>query len=113
MPAELQACVERANLDPAVHVLLLSGNGEGFCGGYDLEEFLAGVGPAGGAESQGSPLDSAVIAANHDPARPWDPVVDFQMMSRCVRGVAIGRRRRQVARRPPQRGLEHAGRGHG
>jgi len=86
MPAELQACVERANLDPAVHVLLLSGNGEGFCGGYDLEEFRAGGGPAASARAQGSPLDPAVIAANHDPARPWDPVVDFQMMSRCVRG---------------------------
>jgi enoyl-CoA hydratase len=69
-----------------VHVLLLSGNGEGFCGGYDLEGFMAGVGPAGAARPQGSPLDPAVIAANHDPARPWDPVLDFQMMSRCVRG---------------------------
>src|SRR5262245_23316324 len=83
MPAELQASVERANLDPAVHVLLLSGRGEGFCGGYDLEEFTArasAVGPGG------SPLDPAVIGANHDPGRPWDPVVDFQMMSRCARG---------------------------
>ena len=26
---ELAACVERADLDPAVHVLLLSGNGPG------------------------------------------------------------------------------------
>jgi enoyl-CoA hydratase len=34
--AELVAAVERADLDPAVHVLLLSGNGKGFCGGYDL-----------------------------------------------------------------------------
>ncbi len=36
--AELAACVERADLDPAVHVLLLAGNGKGFCGGYDLVE---------------------------------------------------------------------------
>ena len=36
MPAELAACVERANLNPAVHVIALSGNGNGFCGGYDL-----------------------------------------------------------------------------
>ena len=35
-PAELSECVERANLDPAVHVIALSGNGKGFCGGYDL-----------------------------------------------------------------------------
>ena len=36
MPRELSACVERANLDPAVHVIALAGNGGGFCGGYDL-----------------------------------------------------------------------------
>ena len=36
MPRELAACVERANLDPAVHVIALAGNGSGFCGGYDL-----------------------------------------------------------------------------
>ena len=36
MPRELAACVERANLDPQVHVLALAGNGSGFCGGYDL-----------------------------------------------------------------------------
>ncbi|HVM01483.1 MAG TPA: enoyl-CoA hydratase-related protein, partial [Acidimicrobiales bacterium] len=34
--AELAGCVERADLDPDVRVLLLSGNGKGFCGGYDL-----------------------------------------------------------------------------
>jgi enoyl-CoA hydratase len=32
---ELEESVERADLDPAVSVLLLSGNGKGFCGGYD------------------------------------------------------------------------------
>lgn len=26
--------MERADLDPAVHVMLLAGNGKGFCGGY-------------------------------------------------------------------------------
>ena len=47
MPSALAAYVERANLDPSVHVLLLSGNGTGFCGGYDLmrsaQEMLDGV----------------------------------------------------------------------
>src|SRR3954462_7836561 len=33
---DLGVRVEQANLDPAVHVILLSGNGKGFCGGYDL-----------------------------------------------------------------------------
>ena len=36
MPVELAECVERANLDPAVHAIALAGNGSGFCGGYDL-----------------------------------------------------------------------------
>ena len=40
-------CVERADLDPAVHVMLLSGNGPGFCGGYDLVESAEGMGARG------------------------------------------------------------------
>jgi enoyl-CoA hydratase/carnithine racemase len=85
MPRDLAQCVERANLDPAVHVIALAGNGRGFCGGYDLVESAEGkVDDAPGGE--GSPLDAAMIARNHDPSRPWDPVVDYQMMSRNVRG---------------------------
>src|SRR3954454_6953358 len=84
MPRELAECVERANLDPAVHVIALAGNGKGFCGGYDLGESAEGRGERP-AESD-SPLDAGTIAANHDPSEPWDPVVDWQMMSRNVRG---------------------------
>ena len=36
LPRELTDYVERADLDPNVHVIALSGNGKGFCGGYDL-----------------------------------------------------------------------------
>ena len=36
LPRELTECVERADLDPNVHVIALSGNGKGFCDGYDL-----------------------------------------------------------------------------
>lgn len=90
MPRELAACVERANLDPAVHVIALAGAGSGFCGGYDLvasaERMEAGELAGGGAAPEGSALDPAVIAANHDPQESWDPVVDFQMMSRNLRG---------------------------
>ncbi|MCC6876550.1 MAG: crotonase/enoyl-CoA hydratase family protein [Sandaracinaceae bacterium] len=86
MPRELQMCVERADLDPRVHVTLLSGRGKGFCGGYDLvasaERGMQAIGGQGG----GSPLDPAVQAANHRPDAPWDPVIDWQMMSRNVRG---------------------------
>ncbi len=85
---ELAAAVERADLDPAVHVMVLSGNGPGFCGGYDLVESAEGMGAAasGAAEPAGSPLDPAVMAANHDPASTWDAMVDYAMMSRNVRG---------------------------
>ncbi len=88
MPRELAACVERANLDPEIHVIALAGNGSGFCGGYDLvasaERGMAERGSSPGPE--GAPTQPGVIARNHDPTRVWDPVVDFQMMSRNVRG---------------------------
>jgi enoyl-CoA hydratase len=106
---ELVACVRRADLDRSVHVLVLSGAGSGFCGGYDLIESAEGLGgerPAasgeGGGEASGeddaaagdehgaappgSPLDPAVMAANHDPRRTWDPMLDYAMMSRNVQG---------------------------
>jgi enoyl-CoA hydratase/carnithine racemase len=88
MPRELAACVERANLDPDVHVIALAGNGSGFCGGYDLvasaERNLEGI--ADVEAPQGSPLDPMVQARNHDPEGTWDPVLDYQMMSRNLRG---------------------------
>ncbi len=88
LPRELAACVERANLDPRVHVIALAGNGKGFCGGYDLAASAEGAmqGLAAGEAPAGSPLDPAVIARNHDPGATWDPTVDFAMMSRNVRG---------------------------
>ena len=83
---ELERSVEAADLDPAVHVLLLSGNGKGFCGGYDLVESAEGQGRLSGAtRPPGSPLDPMVMMANHDPADVWDPMVDYAMMSRNVR----------------------------
>jgi len=88
MPRELADCVERANLDPEVHVIALAGNGTGFCGGYDLVASAEGMqdGFGAGGSPEGSPLDPRVQAQNHDPAGTWDPVTDFQMMSRNVRG---------------------------
>jgi len=86
-PRELTDCIEAANLDPNVHVIALTGAGKGFCGGYDLEasaekgmEGQPVVGPPG------SPLDPTVQRDNHDPDQTWDPMVDYQMMSRNVRG---------------------------
>lgn len=86
--SELESCVERADLDPAVHVILLAGNGKGFCGGYDLVESAEGSGHLGDeavAPPPGSPLDPKTMAANHDPDSTWDPMVDHAMMSRNVR----------------------------
>jgi enoyl-CoA hydratase len=105
--AALVECVRRADLDPCVHALLLAGAGPGFCGGYDLVESAEGMGsepsaddpgagkgprsdaenePAGAAAPPGSPIDPAVMAANHDPQGKWDPMVDYAMMSRNAQG---------------------------
>lgn len=87
MPVELAACVERANLDPEVHVIALSGNGKGFCGGYDLASTAEKAFEDGRRDAPpGSPFDPAVLRRNHDPEETWDPVVDYQVMSRNVRG---------------------------
>jgi enoyl-CoA hydratase len=91
MLVALEQAVERADLDPAVSVLLLSGNGKGFCGGYDLVQSAEGPGrldnDGDGAATAppGSPLDPAVMRDNHDPTGVWDPTVDYAMMSRNVR----------------------------
>ncbi len=90
-PAELAHAVERADLDPRVHVIVLSGRGKGFCGGYDLaasaENLMdGGLGMSGGAE--GTVLDPVVQMTNHDPNGTWDPMVDYAMMSRFTRGFA-------------------------
>jgi enoyl-CoA hydratase len=92
---ELTECVRRADLDSQVHAIVLSGAGPGFCGGYDLVESAEGMGEGRddstpGADDDeapaGSPLDPAVMAANHDPQGTWDPMVDYAMMSRNAQG---------------------------
>jgi enoyl-CoA hydratase len=86
-PRELADCVEQANLDPGVHVIALAGNGKGFCGGYDLHDSAErGMATMPAVGPPGSPLDPQVLHDNHDPDRTWDPVVDYQMMTRNVRG---------------------------
>jgi enoyl-CoA hydratase len=69
-PLDLAHAVERADLDPRVHVIVVSGRGKGFCGGYDLGAFA----------EQSIP--------NHDPAQTWDPMVDYATMSRFTKGYA-------------------------
>lgn len=88
MPREIASCVERADLDPEVHVIALSGNGSGFCGGYDLVENAEGMlsRQEDPDRPKNSPLDPMVQAKNHIPNSAWDPTIDYAMMSRNVRG---------------------------
>ena len=88
MPRELEYCVEQADIDQSVHVIALSGNGSGFCGGYDLVASAEG-GDSGGFSSEDvdqTVLSSSAQGKNHDPRETWDPMVDYQMMSRNVKG---------------------------
>lgn len=95
LPRELAWCAEQADLDPKVHVMALSGMGKGFCGGYDLvlsaetlmkdeQENNQIIDETGLPEN--SPLSKDVLMQNHTPGNIWDPMIDFQMMSRNVRG---------------------------
>ncbi|MGH8540312.1 MAG: crotonase/enoyl-CoA hydratase family protein, partial [Stenotrophobium sp.] len=88
MPRELAACVERANIDQAVHVIALSGNGTGFCGGYDLVESAETlhIGEPDPVRPKSSVLDPAVQMKNHVPNTAWDPMTDYAMMNRNVKG---------------------------
>ncbi len=65
MPGDLAEAVARANDDDSVHVIVLTGAGHGFCGGYDLNIFAEG--------------ESAAIQD-----MPWDAMVDYQFMRRCT-----------------------------
>jgi enoyl-CoA hydratase len=89
-PVELSQAVERADLDRGVHVIVVAGRGSGFCGGYDLGMFAEqGMdGQPAPSEYTGTVLDPAVQAANHDPSRTWDPMVDYALMSRFNKGFA-------------------------
>jgi len=67
MPGDIAAAFEYADGDNSVHVVVLTGAGRGFCGGYDLQTY---------AETAGE-----------NPAiqdMPWDPMIDFKFMSRCT-----------------------------
>lgn len=63
LPGQLAAAVARADADPDVHVMVLSGNGPAFCAGYDLSFYAEGNG--GGDVTQ--PM-------------PWDPIRDYRFM---------------------------------
>ncbi|MFD6452933.1 crotonase/enoyl-CoA hydratase family protein [Nocardia sp. NPDC060220] len=89
-PRDLAHAVERADLDPRVHVILVSGRGKGFCGGYDLDLFAeqSFAGARGPDEVTGTVLDPVVNAVNHNPHGVWDPMIDYASMSRFNKGFA-------------------------
>lgn len=95
LPRELAWCVEQADLDPRIHVMALSGKGKGFCGGYDLvlsaetrmkddQDKNAIIDDRDFPEN--NPMSSEVQAENHSPDKTWDPMIDYQMMSRNMKG---------------------------
>lgn len=63
MPAALAGAVARADADPDVHVMVLSGAGDAFCAGYDLQAFAEAEGGNPGVQEM-----------------PWDPMQDYQFM---------------------------------
>ena len=70
MPEEIADAVGRANADDAVHVIVLTGAGRGFCAGYDLKL---------SAETKGEVTGSQLAGGD---GAPWDPMRDFYMMNR-------------------------------
>ena len=67
LPVELADCVARANADPGIHVIVLSGAGKAFCAGYDLAYYAQATGGGGNAATQ---------------EMPWDPMKDYAFMMR-------------------------------
>lgn len=69
MPQEIAAATQLANDDPEVHVLVVTGAGRAFCAGYDL------------VLSAERATDSPSGPAIDRQGRPWDPMMDYHMMS--------------------------------
>lgn len=65
LPKDLEDCVEAANLDDDIHVIVLAGRGNAFCAGYDLTYYAEGNG--NGEVTQ---------------EMPWDPMKDYRFMKR-------------------------------
>ena len=67
MPEEIASAFDYASKDDSVHVVVLTGAGRGFCGGYDLKEFAENTGDNPGVQEM-----------------PWDPMIDYNFMSHCT-----------------------------
>jgi enoyl-CoA hydratase len=65
VPALLAEAVARADADPGIHLMVLSGNGPAFCAGYDLTYYAEGNGNGQATQDM-----------------PWDPIRDYAFMWR-------------------------------
>lgn len=63
LPQELSDAVAKADADPDIHVMVLSGNGPAFCAGYDLTYYAEGNGKNEITQKM-----------------PWDPMQDYAFM---------------------------------
>lgn len=63
LPRELEEAVGRADADPEIHVMVLSGAGKSFCAGYDLAHYAEG-------DTENTVMQEM----------PWDPMKDYAFM---------------------------------
>jgi len=66
MPEDIANAFEHADNDDSAHVIILTGAGKGFCGGYDLNIYAE--------NSEKNPVVQEM---------PWDPMLDYKFMRRC------------------------------
>ena len=67
-PGEIRRAVEIADADDEVHVIVVEGEGEAFCAGYDIGLF--------GEAMAEHPCKQE--------SHPWDPMVDYRFMRQCT-----------------------------
>lgn len=67
-PGEIARAVELANADDEVHVIVVQGEGEAFCAGYDISLFGEAMAEHPCKQEQ----------------YPWDPMVDYRFMKQCT-----------------------------
>ena len=70
MPEDIASAFNHASNDDSVHVVVLTGSGRGFCGGYDLKTFAE------------TPDLNPVIQE-----MPWDAMIDFNFMNSCTKNI--------------------------
>src|ERR1700712_4581840 len=68
MPDEIAQAVRWDEADEAGHVIIVQGEGRGFCAAFDLQEY-AEESPADGSDHP-----------NRQEKAPWDPMVDYAAM---------------------------------